>query len=215
MQMFNHGIGRGMTSIPNHEPVTRRKSSLPVIGKVARVEHNAQRAAEIVGVLARYGLADWFKNWRLAWIQERIKSHDGRPIPDLRLAERIRLAFIELGPTFIKLRQMLGTRPDLVGLETAAELARLQGATAADPPAIIRATRHSCRHWSHCCCARSSNWKAPREKYVHTSAWPRSLSHTTPSWFGSDSLLVACRNPSLPLHCASGWIIHLSAGLVI
>jgi len=103
-------------------------------------KHDAQRAGEIIGVFAKYGLADWFKDWHLTWIQERIKSFDGRPIPELKLAERLRLAFIELGPTFIKLGQMLGTRPDVVGTEIAAELARLQIATAADPPKIVRAT---------------------------------------------------------------------------
>ena len=103
-------------------------------------EHDAKRAGEIIGVFAKYGLADWFKDWHLAWIQERIKSFDGRPIPDLKLAERLRLAFTELGPTFIKLGQMLGTRPDVVGPEIASELARLQVATAADPPQTVRAT---------------------------------------------------------------------------
>jgi len=103
-------------------------------------KHDAQRAGEIIGVFAKYGLADWFKDWHLAWIQERLKSFDGRPISELNLAERLRLAFTELGPTFIKLGQMLGTRPDVVGTEIAAELARLQIATAVDPPKTVRAT---------------------------------------------------------------------------
>jgi ubiquinone biosynthesis protein len=110
------------------------------IGSITRLEQNTRRSGEIIGVLAKYGLADWFKGAHSSWIQERIKSFDGRPIPELKFAERLRLAFTELGPTFIKLGQMLGTRPDLVGAETAAELARLQIETAADPPETVRAT---------------------------------------------------------------------------
>src|SRR3974390_1097625 len=100
-------------------------------------KHDAQRGGEIIGVFAKYGVADWFKDWHVAWIQERIKSFDGRPIPELTLAERLRLAFTELGPTFIKLGQLLGTRPDVVGTEIAAELARLQIAAPADPAGAV------------------------------------------------------------------------------
>ena len=52
----------------------------------------------------------------------------------------MRLAFTELGTTFIKLGQMLSTRPDLVGPEMARELAHLQTAAPADPPDTVRAT---------------------------------------------------------------------------
>ncbi len=91
------------------------------ITAIRQRKHDTQRAAEIVGAFAKYGLADWFKDWHLAWIQERIKSFDGRPIPELAPAERLRLVFTELGPTSIKLGQLLGTRPELVGTEIAAE----------------------------------------------------------------------------------------------
>ena len=109
-------------------------------GLLRHMGHKTQRAGEIIGVFAKYGLADWFKDWQLDWVQERIKSFDGRPIPELTLGERLRLAFTELGPTFIKLGQMLSTRPDLIGADVAGELARLQIATAADLPATVRAT---------------------------------------------------------------------------
>lgn len=110
------------------------------IAAIRQRKHDTKRAGEIVGVFVKYGLADWFKAWHVAWIQERIKSFDGRPISELTLAERLRLAFTELGPTFIKLGQLLGTRPDVVGMEIAAELARLQIAAPADPPGAVRAT---------------------------------------------------------------------------
>lgn len=107
---------------------------------LTRLERNARRVGEIIGVLAKYGLADWFKDWHYSWIQDRIKSLDGQHIPDLNLEERMRLAFTELGPTFIKLGQMLSTRPDIVGPEMAHELAHLQTDTPADPPNVVRAT---------------------------------------------------------------------------
>ena len=110
------------------------------IPALKRLEQNAKRATEIFRVAAKYGFADWFKDWHIAWIQERFRSFEGQPIPDLKVEERVRLAFLELGPTFIKLGQMLGTRPDLVGPEMANELAHLQVAARADAPEQVRAT---------------------------------------------------------------------------
>ncbi|SPE60353.1 Ubiquinone biosynthesis protein AarF [Verrucomicrobia bacterium] len=108
------------------------------IAALTRLERNAHRVSEIIGVLAKYGLADLFKGWHYAWIQDRIQSFDGHHIPDLKFEERVRLAFTELGTAFIKLGQVLGTRPDLVGPEMARELARLQTAAPADPPDTVR-----------------------------------------------------------------------------
>ncbi len=106
---------------------------------LTRLESNARRVGEIIGVFAKYGLADWLKGWNYSWIQDRIQSVDGQHIPDLKVEERVRLAFTELGTTFIKLGQVLSTRPDLVGPEIARELAHLQTAAPADPPDTVRA----------------------------------------------------------------------------
>ena len=110
------------------------------LAAITRLERNVRRAGEIVGVLAKYGLADWVKGLNYAWIQDRIQSIDGRPIANLKIEERVRQAFTELGTTFIKLGQVLSTRPDLVGPEMARELAHLQIAAPADPPETVRAT---------------------------------------------------------------------------
>ena len=85
------------------------------LAAVTRLERNLRRAGEIIGVLAKYGLADWVKALNYAWIQDRIQSIDGRPIANLKIEERVRMAFTELGTTFIKLGQVLSTRPDLAG----------------------------------------------------------------------------------------------------
>ncbi len=49
------------------------------------------------------------------------------------------MAFEDLGPTFIKLAQILSTRGDLVGVEYAAELAKLQSAVPALPFSVLAA----------------------------------------------------------------------------
>ena len=48
------------------------------------------------------------------------------------------MALAELGPTFIKLGQILSTRPDLVGVNLADELQQLQENVPADSPEVVR-----------------------------------------------------------------------------
>jgi ubiquinone biosynthesis protein len=109
-------------------------------GAITRLERNVHRVGEIIGVLAKYGLADWVKDVHYAWIQDRIQSVDGQHIPDLKTEERVRLALTELGTTFIKFGQVLSTRPDVAGPEMARELAHLQTDAPADAPEAVRAT---------------------------------------------------------------------------
>lgn len=105
-----------------------------------RLQKNGKRAAEVAGVLAKYGLADLLRWLDVDWIQNRLRSADGLKLQEQPLPVRIRLALTDLGTTFIKLGQTLSTRPDLVGAELAQELAQLQAATTPDPPEVARAT---------------------------------------------------------------------------
>jgi ubiquinone biosynthesis protein len=82
--------------------------------------------------MAKYGLADWLSGIHYHWFRKLLKSSDGEIIPGLSDAERIRLFLSDLGPTFIKIGQILSTRPDLVGVEITAELSKLQSQTRAD-----------------------------------------------------------------------------------
>jgi ubiquinone biosynthesis protein len=101
---------------------------------------NAGRFHEVVAVAAKYGLAPWLSNVQADWVQRHFRSRDGRQISELTEPQRVRMALAELGTTFIKLGQILSTRPDLVGLEMAAELTKLQSNTPADDPDHVVAT---------------------------------------------------------------------------
>src|SRR5205807_7572096 len=99
---------------------------------LTRVEGNARRLTEIVSVLSRYGLADWLAGLNYEWLQGRLVSCNGERLGKLTHEARIRLALTELGTTFIKLGQILSTRPDLVGPELADELGQLRSNTPPD-----------------------------------------------------------------------------------
>jgi ubiquinone biosynthesis protein len=101
--------------------------------------NNAKRFREIVGTLAKYGLADWISDSHPEFIKNLLTSAAGQQLSGLPRSERIRMALTELGTTFIKLGQMLSTRADLIGSELADELAKLQSNTPADPPETVLA----------------------------------------------------------------------------
>ncbi|WP_370151517.1 2-polyprenylphenol 6-hydroxylase [Ferrovibrio sp.] len=63
----------------------------------------------------------------------------GRRQRDRRAGERLAAAFGELGPSFVKLGQVLSVRPDLVGEELAADLGRLRDRLPPFPAATARA----------------------------------------------------------------------------
>ncbi len=108
------------------------------LNPLARPQRDLGRVTEIVKVLVRYGLADWMRPLPWGPLQDFFKNREGEAIAHMPVPERLRLAMTELGPTFIKLGQMLSTRPDLVGPELAGELTALQSDTPADPPEAVR-----------------------------------------------------------------------------
>ncbi|MGI9518078.1 MAG: ABC1 kinase family protein [Pirellulaceae bacterium] len=99
---------------------------------------DSKRLHQIVKTLAKYGLAPWLTNVKAEWIQKQFRSADGEQIGEMSEGARIRMALTELGTTFVKLGQILSTRPDLVGPEITNELAKLQSGTPADPPEAVR-----------------------------------------------------------------------------
>ena len=61
------------------------------------------------------------------------KRRKYKQLPDESVPKRIKNVLEELGPTYIKLGQMLSTRPDLVGIELAKELETLRDETSITP----------------------------------------------------------------------------------
>ncbi len=101
---------------------------------------NARRFKEIAGILSKYGFAEFFSPSSPAFLQNHLRAPDGGRLTELARETRVRLALTELGPTFIKLGQILSTRADIVGPELALELAKLRADIEPDPFAAIRAT---------------------------------------------------------------------------
>jgi ubiquinone biosynthesis protein len=108
------------------------------ISTIPQIYRNVNRLTEILTVLSRFGLADWLSRIQLDFAKNFLKDRDGEALARHTREARIRLALTELGPTFIKLGQLLSTRPDLVGQDLAEELSHLQQDLAADPPDVVR-----------------------------------------------------------------------------
>jgi ubiquinone biosynthesis protein len=90
------------------------------------------RLQEITTVFVRHGLGDLVRRIGVAGVLERAGQimHWGEGAASLRLepAQRMRLAFEELGPTFIKLGQVLATRVDLLPPHWISEFEKLHAA---------------------------------------------------------------------------------------
>lgn len=109
------------------------------ISSIPQLYRNVRRWQEILAILRRYGLADWLSQLKFDFIRDWIKDDQGVPLASYSREKRVRLAFTELGPTFIKLGQVLSLRPDLIGPDLAAELTSLQSELPADPGDNVRA----------------------------------------------------------------------------
>ncbi len=99
---------------------------------------NTKRFTEIVSILGKYGLANWISENDPEFLRNFFRSAQGVQLSALSQEARLRLALTELGPTFIKLGQILSTRADLVGPAFAREFAELQSDIPPDPPDVIR-----------------------------------------------------------------------------
>src|SRR5512137_1827637 len=101
------------------------------------------RVRQILLVASRHGFGHLIEQTglqRVLSIGRRVITFRKQPLPCHRLSapERLRSMFEELGPTFIKLGQVLACRPDLLPLEYANELAKLTDSVAPFPFAEAR-----------------------------------------------------------------------------
>jgi ubiquinone biosynthesis protein len=129
------GVGR--YNNPNTQRTAEVAMNLHFITQTGR---NLDRLREIVGVLARYGLADWLARIDARWVQNLLRRAVTDQLTGATTEARVRMALADLGTTFIKFGQILSTRPDLVGPALATELAELQVNAPADPIETIRKT---------------------------------------------------------------------------
>jgi ubiquinone biosynthesis protein len=100
-----------------------------VVWSISSAVRDLPRLREISSVLIRHGLGDVVRRAGVASLLERAGQvlHWGEAADTKHLEpqQRVRLAFEELGPTFVKLGQMLSTREDLLSPAWTAELAAL------------------------------------------------------------------------------------------
>jgi len=92
---------------------------------------NLKRAKEILFVLSKYGLGyflDLSKVGRYLKLGKKFlaREQEKQKIQQLTVEKRARLVCEELGPTFIKLGQVLSTRPDLIPRKFTEEFSKLQ-----------------------------------------------------------------------------------------
>lgn len=109
------------------------------ITAIPQLYRNLRRWREILAVLRRYGLADWLTHFHLPF-RDALKDRGGVPLSNYSREQRVRMALTDLGPTFIKLGQVLAGRPDLVGPALGEELKRLRINVPPDPIEKVRAT---------------------------------------------------------------------------
>ena len=104
--------------------------SIRKIGVVGRTYRNLSRYRQILAILFKYGFGDLIELLKIEQYIEvglQLISKDRRNrIEKLTRSERVRMTFEELGPTYIKLGQILSTRPDLIPVDFTRELSKLQ-----------------------------------------------------------------------------------------
>ncbi|NUM87984.1 MAG: AarF/ABC1/UbiB kinase family protein [Bdellovibrionales bacterium] len=104
--------------------------------KVGRTLKNIGRIRQIASVFAKHGFPEVMEQVGLG----RFIPAGSRPAADETIGapQRLRAAFEELGPTFIKFGQLLSSRGDLLPEAYAAELSHLQDRVSALPYSVIR-----------------------------------------------------------------------------
>jgi ubiquinone biosynthesis protein len=104
--------------------------SIRKIGIISRTYRHLNRYRHILAVLLKHGFGGVVESLKIdqyleVGLQLISKKRTPREEP-LTRPQRLRMALEELGPTYIKLGQVLSTRPDLIPVEFTDELSKLQ-----------------------------------------------------------------------------------------
>src|SRR5512134_241764 len=95
-----------------------------------RLRKSANRIRQIINVFLKYGFGkviDQIHLGRFIPFRKRIRTFgQWPPVKSPSAPEQLRMAFAELGPSFIKLAQILSSRPDLITARFADEFKKLQ-----------------------------------------------------------------------------------------
>ncbi len=110
--------------------------------QIKKTVRSVKRYREILQILLKYGFEDFIDRLRIDthFMEGRriLLRKKGQRFPGKTTQERIRLALEELGPTFIKLGQMLSTRVDLLPGIYTEELRKLQDEVAPFPKQKVK-----------------------------------------------------------------------------
>ena len=98
------------------------------------------KLAATVGLFTRYGLAEFAKQQGLKGIAPDPESGDVDDAPSAEKAAAFRKRLVELGPAYVKLGQVLSTRPDLLPETYIQELEKLQDDVGQIPLEDVHAT---------------------------------------------------------------------------
>jgi len=104
--------------------------SIRKLGAIGRTYRHLNRYHRILRVLFKYGFEDLVERLHIdQYLESGLQMINRKPreqVQRFSRAERLRMALEELGPTFVKLGQLLSTRPDFIPPEYLSELAKLQ-----------------------------------------------------------------------------------------
>ncbi|MBQ6471216.1 MAG: AarF/ABC1/UbiB kinase family protein [Victivallales bacterium] len=107
-------------------------ADLTTIRNITRTYLHIQRYRQIAGVLLRNGFGYLFSDLHLAspstWYRKRPESEESERerMDAASFPGRLRKTLMVLGPTFVKLGQVLSCRPDILPMSVTAELAKLR-----------------------------------------------------------------------------------------
>jgi len=116
--------------------------SIRKIGVLGRTYLHLTRYRQILSIFFRYGFGDLIELLKIdQYIEiglQFVSKSRSEPLEKFSRAQKVRMALEELGPTYIKLGQILSTRPDLIPVDFIQELSKLQDNVPSVPFSNIR-----------------------------------------------------------------------------